>query len=177
MHSVCNGCVCSSLHFTCKTASGKEISSVVRVARVYYGVSQFYWLRNHMIEQCRTMLEMPMTCMISIRQFVSPHSICFRLSSVHLENARVFFVPSILEHISSTRYCAVLVLYVICRCGNRCSQTIIIFPFRPTEFAKSLIHHNSPFSLLNYRLKLECEKLTNEKTEMQRHYVMVSKQH
>ena len=26
-----------------------------------------------------------------------------------------------------------------------------------------------------YRLKLECEKLANEKTEMQRHYVMVSK--
>lgn len=26
-----------------------------------------------------------------------------------------------------------------------------------------------------YRLKLECEKLTNDKTEMQRHYVMVSK--
>ena len=29
------------------------------------------------------------------------------------------------------------------------------------------------FSLL-YRLKLECEKLAQEKTEMQRHYVMVS---
>ena len=25
-----------------------------------------------------------------------------------------------------------------------------------------------------YRLKLECEKLAQEKTEMQRHYVMVS---
>lgn len=25
-----------------------------------------------------------------------------------------------------------------------------------------------------FRLKLECEKLANEKTEMQRHYVMVS---
>lgn len=30
------------------------------------------------------------------------------------------------------------------------------------------------FALLVHRLKLECEKLTNDKTEMQRHYVMVS---
>jgi len=29
-------------------------------------------------------------------------------------------------------------------------------------------------SLFNFSLKLECEKLAQEKTEMQRHYVMVS---
>lgn len=33
-----------------------------------------------------------------------------------------------------------------------------------------------PFYVLN-SLKLECEKLASEKTEMQRHYVMVSKLH
>lgn len=33
-----------------------------------------------------------------------------------------------------------------------------------------------PFHVLN-SLKLECEKLASEKTEMQRHYVMVSKLH
>lgn len=30
------------------------------------------------------------------------------------------------------------------------------------------------FFFLFFRLKLECEKLASEKTEMQRHYVMVS---
>lgn len=34
------------------------------------------------------------------------------------------------------------------------------------------INNLFPFSL--FRLKLECEKLASEKTEMQRHYVMVS---
>lgn len=33
-----------------------------------------------------------------------------------------------------------------------------------------------PFCISN-SLKLECEKLASEKTEMQRHYVMVSKLH
>lgn len=40
---------------------------------------------------------------------------------------------------------------------------------------KLLFNEHFPFSLFN-RLKLECEKLTNDKTEMQRHYVMVSVQ-
>lgn len=31
-----------------------------------------------------------------------------------------------------------------------------------------------PFFFSLFRLKLECEKLASEKTEMQRHYVMVS---
>lgn len=51
-------------------------------------------------------------------------------------------------------------------------------------FSLHIRHFNKPFfknahgflSSLN-SLKLECEKLASEKTEMQRHYVMVSKQH
>lgn len=35
-------------------------------------------------------------------------------------------------------------------------------------------HGSNMNTNLNFRLKLECEKLAQEKTEMQRHYVMVS---
>ena len=35
-------------------------------------------------------------------------------------------------------------------------------------------HGSNMYTILNFRLKLECEKLAQEKTEMQRHYVMVS---
>lgn len=35
-------------------------------------------------------------------------------------------------------------------------------------------HGSNMNTILNFRLKLECEKLAQEKTEMQRHYVMVS---
>ena len=38
-----------------------------------------------------------------------------------------------------------------------------------------VVHKLSFFNILfNFSLKLECEKLAQEKTEMQRHYVMVS---
>lgn len=49
---------------------------------------------------------------------------------------------------------------------------IDFFPSIPLSLSFSQIDLTN--FIFIYRLKLECEKLANEKTEMQRHYVMVS---
>ena len=57
--------------------------------------------------------------------------------------------------------------------GSPCSHLI---PFRmpATLILKLIFLHLSSSKSEHLRLKLECEKLAQEKTEMQRHYVMVS---
>lgn len=135
-----------------------------------------------------------MMCMIPSGILFSPLSICSCPSGKCARVIRAFSQEA--QRTSFPQYRAVLVLIVVI-CRYRYGKTLAVNrvsrarsnsarrnsqPIHSVWFEKIIdhllyyqIHDNPPFSLLDYRLKLECEKLTNEKTEMQRHYVMVSK--